>query len=325
MDRRLLLARLIKAPYNYTFERASVVNINNYWYPQIYMFINNPIYNSGVGYSEDTKIISLDNYITSATTQMIYTFKSMPNNDVLYSLYYDNTMLTSGTILAGGTDVPFTVNDSQYAIYGHRLRAVMDYVIVPHIIVTGNNEQWPTIYLDGTNKAGWQINGETQVNISVLYAFRINSTAPGSTPSASDWNSTQYTTVDFTYSNPNADGITEFRNAFSSNTLTKVVLPNIIENCATDYMFYGCTALVDVSFVNQVNSIQNGVDFSYATSLTKSSITNILSAIDLASNATNRSVVLSTNAQTIIDADTDLTALINAATIAGWSITYETR
>lgn len=90
-------------------------------------------------------------------------------------------------------------------------------------------------------------------------------------------------------------------------------------------MFYGCTALVDVSFVNQVNSIQNGVDFSYATSLTKSSITNILNAIDLTSASTNRNLVLSTNAQTIINADTDLTAKVTAAITAGWSIIYQTR
>lgn len=324
MSRRSLLTMLLNV-YNYTFERVKVTNVNSSWYPHMYLWVDNPQYNGEVGGSASSKVVPLDSYITANTTKVIYTFYSSINNEVTYALYYDATTIASGTISAGGSDVAITVNNSEHTIYGHKIRAVMDYVIVPHIIVTGNNGQWPTIYLNGTNKAGWQINGETQVNISVLYAFRINSTAPGSKPSASDWNSTQYTTVDFTYSNPNADGITEFRNAFSSNTLTKVVLPNIIENCATDYMFYRCTALVDVSFVNQVNSIQNGVDFSYATSLTKSSITNILNAIDLTSASTNRNLVLSTNAQTIINADTDLTAKVTAAITAGWSITYQTR
>ena len=88
---------------------------------------------------------------------------------------------------------------------------------------------------------------------------------------------------------------------------------------------YVCTALADVSFVSTTSSLKTGVDFSYASSLTKASITNILNAIDLTSASTNRNLVLSTNAQTIINADTDLTAKVTAAITAGWSIIYQTR
>jgi len=44
----------------------------------------------------------------------------------------------------------------------------------------------------------------------------------------------------------------------------------------------------------------------------------------LTSASTNRNLVLSTNAQTIINADTDLTAKVTAAITAGWSIIYIT-
>lgn len=43
------------------------------------------------------------------------------------------------------------------------------------------------------------------------------------------------------------------------------------------------------------------------------------------SASTNRNLVLSTNAQTIINADTDLTAKVTAAITAGWSIIYQTK
>lgn len=324
MSRRSLLTMLLNV-YNYTFERVKVINVNGSWYPHMFLWVDNPQYSGEVGGPASSKVVPLDSYITANTTKVIYTFYSSINNEVTYALYYDATTIASGTISPGGSDVAITVNNSEHTIYGHKIRAVMDYTVLPHIIVTGTDGNWPIIYFNGTNKGGWQINGETQINIPVLTAFRINSTAPGTAPQASDWNATQYTTVDFADSNSNASGITEFRNAFSSTTLTKVVLPPIIETCSTNYMFYGCTALADVSFVSTTSPLKTGVDFSYASSLTKASITNILNAIDLTSASTNRNLVLSTNAQTIINADTDLTAKVTAAITAGWSIIYQTR
>ena len=325
MDRRSILMMLLHAPYNYTFERVKVINVNSSWYPHMRFWVDNPPYNEEVGGLTSSKKVKLDDHVTSATTQLIYTFQALQNNDVSYTLYYDATTVASGTILAGGSDVAVNIKNSQYPFIGHKIRAVMDYTVLPHIIVTGNDGNWPIIYFNGTSKSSWQMNGETRINIPVLTAFRINSTAPGTTPQASDWNATQYKSVDFTDKGSNADGITELRNAFCSNTLTKVILPTVIETCATDYVFYGCTALVDISFVTATNSLKTGVDFSYAASLTKASITNILNAIDLSSASSNRNLVLSTNAQTIINGDTDLTAKVTAAITAGWSITYKTR
>ena len=51
----------------------------------------------------------------------------------------------------------------------------------------------------------------------------------------------------------------------------------------------------------------------------------ILNAIDLSSASSNRNLILNTNAQTVINGDTDLTAKVTAATTAGWSIKYVTR
>ena len=324
MSRRSLLTMLLNV-YNYTFERVKVINVSGSWHPHMFLWVDNPQYGGEVGGSASSKVVPLDSYITANTTKVIYTFYSSINNEVTYALYYDATTIASGAISAGGSDVAITVNNSEHTIYGHKIRAVMDYIVLPHIIVTGTDGNWPNIYLNGTSKGSWQINGNVQVNIPELTAFRINSTAPGSTPVASDYNACLYTSVDFSDSEFNADGITEFRNAFCSSTLTKVVLPLILAECLTDYMFYGCTALADVSFVSTTSSLKTGVDFSYASSLTKASITNILNAIDLTSASTNRNLVLSTNAQTIINADTDLTAKVTAAITAGWSIIYQTR
>ena len=125
MERRIIIGILSSSKY--TFERVKIKNVNNSWYPHMYFWVDSPQYGAEVGGPTSSKVIPLGSYITTSTSQIIYTFKAAPHNDVTYALYYDSTTLASGTILAGGSDVAINVYNSEHTILGHKIRAVMDY------------------------------------------------------------------------------------------------------------------------------------------------------------------------------------------------------